>query len=450
VATESADVVVVGAGFAGLTAARELERRGLKVVVLEARDRVGGRVQTDEVAGVPLDLGGQWVGPTQERAYALLEELGHRTYPTHTKGYNLLCLGDRRHRYRGTIPLVPRPLALASLGYALFALNRMARRVPLEAPWQTPGAAALDSITLADWIRRRVRPPAARAILEAGLATVYSVDADEISLLHALFYIRSAGSVELLIDTEGGAQQDRVAGGMQPVAESLAATIRDVRLGAPVLALEQDEGGVTAIGDDLEVRARRAVVALPPALAGRLRYRPLLPADRDQLTQRVFGGSAMKCLAVYPEPFWRHRGLSGLAVLDRGAIRVVFDASPAEGRPGVLLGFVEGAAARALAARDSEERRAEAIDAFERLFGPEARAPIEVVDKLWAADEWARGGYAGMFPPGVWTHLGAALRRPVDRLHWAGTETATRWNGYIEGAIRSGERVAAEVEAAGV
>src|SRR5690606_15933806 len=141
---------------------------------------------------------------------------------------------------------------------------------------------------------------------------------------------------------------------------------------------------------------------------------------RDQLTQRVFGGSAMKCLAVYPQPFWRHRGLSGLAVLDRGPIRVVFDASPAEGRPGVLLGFVEGAAARALAARDPEERRAEVIDACERLFGPEARAPIAVIDKLWAADEWARGGYAGMFPPGVWTRLGAALRRPVDRLHWAG------------------------------
>ena len=436
-----ADVVVVGAGLAGLTAAAELERGGHAVVVLEARDRVGGRMLNDHLAdGTPLEVGGQWAGPTQRRLLALAEQLGVATFPTHVTGDSLMEYRGRLMRYRGTIPRL-NAAALADVGQAQLKLDRMARRVPLDAPWEAPRAAALDGQSFASWLRRNTVTRGARQLIALSIAAVWACEPEDVSLLHVLFYIHSAGSFDALVGTEGHAQDRRFVGGSALIAERLAARLADVRLGAPVTEITQDDDGVEAGG----VRARHAVVALAPALAGRLRYDPALPADRDQLTQRTPNGSVIKAMCAYPEPFWRADGLSGQAASTDGAVRVVFDNSPADGSRGVLLGFFEGRQAREWSPRTPAERRAVLTATFVRLFGARAAAPEEYLERDWSAEEYTRGCYGAHLPTGAWTAFGPALRRPAGRVHWAGTETATVWSGYMDGAVQSGERAAAEI-----
>ena len=244
----------------------------------------------------------------------------------------------------------------------------------------------------------------------------------------------------------GGAQERRFHQGAQYISERVAAELGErVILQAPVHMISQDEQGVRVASDTLLVRAKRAIIAIPPTLAGRLRYRPALPAYRDQLTQRVPMGTVIKVQCLYPRPFWRDEGYSGQITCDEGAVRITFDNSPASGTPGVLMGFIEGNEGRVWGRRTREERQAEVIACFVRYFGEQAAHPSEYVEQNWAEEEYSRGCYAGFMAPGVWTSYGEALSQPIGRLHWAGTETATVWNGYMDGALQSGERAAAEV-----
>jgi monoamine oxidase len=440
------DVIVIGAGLAGLTAARGLAAAGYDVTVLEARDRVGGRVLNHTLAGGHVaDVGGQFVGPAQRHVLGLAGELGVATLPIFTGGRTVLELGGRRHDYQA----VPRmnPVQLADAGRALFSLDRMARRVPVQAPWQAAGAAAADARTLADWARRNVRTRLGRFAIEAFSQGVLACEPGEVSLLHVLFYLRSAGGFRQLTGVAGAAQQDRFAGGSQLLALRMAEQLGPDRvwLGAPVTRIEQGSSRVVAHSAAGVVTGRRAVVAAPPALAGRIGYDPPLPADRDQLTQAAPMGSVIKCLAVYDEPFWREAGYNGQATSDGPAARVTFDTGPPDGSPGVLLGFVTGAEARRLARAGPAQRRAEVLASFARYFGPTATRPADYAEHDWTADPWTRGCYGAHFPPGTWTQFGPALRRPAGLLHWAGTETATEWSGYMDGAVQSGKRAAAEI-----
>jgi monoamine oxidase len=444
-----ADVIVVGAGLAGLTAARQLQGAGYSVLVLEARDRVGGRVLNHSLAGgQAADVGGQFVGPTQRNILGLAAELGVATQPIFTSGLAILEFAGKRHSYRGTPRLSP--LQLADSGRAIFALDRMARRVPLDAPWRAAGATAADSRTLADWARRNARTRLGRFAIEAFSRGVLACEPGEVSLLHVLFYLRSAGGFRQLTETSGAAQQDRFAGGSQLIAIKMAEQLGPggVRLGAPVTRIEQTPSQVTVCAAGLEAAGRRAVIAVPPALAGRISYDPPLPADRDQLTQAAPMGSVIKCLAVYDEPFWRYAGYSGQAASDGPAAQVTFDTGPPSGPPGILLGFVTATEARRLARADPARRRAEVLASFARYFGPAAAQPADYIEHDWTADQWTRGCYGAHFPPGTWTHFGPALRRPAGLLHWAGTETAMHWSGYMDGAVQSGQRAASEVLAA--
>ena len=445
-AAHEADVAVVGAGFAGLVAARELKRQGVDAIVVEARDRVGGRVLNEPIGGGKVvEVGGQWVGPGQDRLYALASEVGVDTYPTHTAGENLIEFRGELKRYRGTIPRI-NAAVLADVAQAQAKLARLARRVDVEAPWRTPGAERLDAQTFWSWMRRNVYTSGGRMLIELSIEGVWAAEPADLSLLHVLFYIASAGNFDLLLDTEGGAQQERFAGGSQLVAERAAAALGErVVLGAPVRRIAHRGDSVTVIGDGTTVSARRVVVAIPPPLAARIAYDPPLPGHRDQLTQRMPQGSVVKCMAIYDEPFWRRDGLSGVATSDAGPAKVIFDNSPPDGSPGVLLGFLEGRRAREYTRVPEAERRAAVVGTFERLFGSRAAKPVRYLDKSWAEEEWTRGCYGCSMTTGAWTAFGDALRTPIGRIHWAGTETASVWMGYIEGAIRSGERVAREV-----
>jgi monoamine oxidase len=441
-----ADLVVVGAGLAGLAAARTAVAAGSSVVVVEARERVGGRVLNEEIGdGKVVEVGGQWVGPTQDRLAAVAAELGIDTFPTHGAGENLIEHGGRLRRYTGAIPPI-NPVVLLDVERAQRRLNRLARRVPLEAPWETRGARRLDGQTAATWMRRNLATRAARRLFGLGIEAVWAAEPEDMSLLHVLFYIHSAGSLDLLFDTEGGAQQDRFVGGSQLVATRMAQALGEEQLilGAPARTIRHGDAGVVVEADGASVRAARAVVAVAPALAGRIAYDPPLPGIRDQLTQRMPLGTVAKCMAIYDEPFWRNEGLSGQAMSDAGPVRLTYDNSPPDGSPGVLLGFLEGRHARELGRVPAEQRRAAVVDCFARLFGPRAASPGGYVEKLWADEEWTRGCYGGHMPTGAWTGYGSALREPIGPLHWAGTEYATVWNGYMDGAVRSGERAARE------
>jgi monoamine oxidase len=441
-----ADVIVVGAGLAGLVAARQVQRAGYSVLVIEARDRVGGRVLNHRLAGGHVaDLGGQFVGPAQRHILTLAADLGVATQPIFTRGRAVLEIGGRRYRYRAVPGLSP--LQLAGAGWAILALDRLARRIPPEAPWRAAGAAAADARTLADWARRNARTRLGRFTIEAFSQGVLACEPGEVSLLHALFYLRSAGGFRQLAETSGAAQQDRFDGGSQLIAIRMAGQLGpgSLRLGSPASRIGQRPSQVTVHAGGLVATGRRAVIAVPPALAGRISYDPPLPADRDQLTQATPMGSVIKCLAAYDEPFWRAAGYSGQATSDGPGARVTFDTGPPAGQPGILLGFVTGAEARRLARADPGQRRADVLASFRRYFGPAAARPAEYVEQDWTADQWTRGCYGAHFPPGTWTQFGPALRRPVGLLHWAGTETATGWSGYMDGAVQSGQRAAAEV-----
>ena len=442
----STDVAVVGGGLSGLAAAWSLSAAGREVVVLEARERVGGRLLNGALAeGVTADLGGQWAGAGHERVRKLAAALGVDLFPQHTAGRNLLDVAGVRRRYRGTIPRLG-PRVLWDVFVARRRIDRLAREVGAEEPWAGRRAAELDELTLAQWCERNLRSPLARRLIGLAGRTVWGAGPEELSMLHVCFYVASAGGFDRLIDTEGGAQQDRIEGGAQLLPLGLAERLGErVVLGAPVRRIEQRDAALRIDAGDLMVEAERAVVALPPALAARIELDPPPAGQRRLLGQSMRPGALSKCMALYETPFWREDGLSGEAVTDAGPVTLTFDSSPRDGSAGVLLGFVGGPEAVAAAALDPEERRAAVLSCFERLFGPRAARPLRYAEQDWAAEQWSGGGPTSNFGPGGWTKCGPELRKPAGNVHWAGTETATVWSGYMEGALQAAERVTAEL-----
>lgn len=445
-------VIVVGAGFAGLAAARRLHAEGADVTVLEARDRVGGRIENGATAaGVPIELGGQWIGPTQTRMYELVQELGLQTFPTYNDGKHVMILNGKRllvGSQRGAIPKL-NPFALADLAQGLARFNRLVRTIDIERPWASPKAQQLDAQTFETWVRRTLRTELGRTYFRVATEGIFAAGTADLSALHAAFYTRSGTDFETLMVVDRGAQADRIVGGSWLITERMSEGL-DVRLSTPVAAVAQGDSGVTVSTRNGErFEADRVIITIPLPLTGRIIYHPELPAKRDQLTQRVPMGTVIKSYCIYDDPFWRADGLTGQMATDEGPVKITFDNSPPDGSCGILMGFFEGPDARRFLGSTPEERRTIMIECMMPAFGPRVAEPVEYIERDWSAEEFSRGCYGAHFTTGTWTEYGPVLREPVGRIHWAGTEYASVWNGYMEGAVRSGEATAAEVLLAG-
>ncbi|MBI3840111.1 MAG: flavin monoamine oxidase family protein [Planctomycetia bacterium] len=439
------DVLVIGAGLAGLCAGRYLVRRNVSCTVIEARERVGGRTQSQRLGNDTVDLGGQWIGPMQSRLKALTDELNVATFPQYHDGRKLLSWGGKIQSYTGDLPSLS-PLAQLELLWNDYRLKSHWRTLPPERPWSAPRAAEWDGMTVETWKQRHMRSKGARLFIDVVVRAVLTSEPRDVSFLYFLNYLRSGRGLESLISIAGGAQQERFVGGAQQISERLTEGLgHRVVLESPVRSIEQDVDGVTVRTDKGPFQGRYVIVAIPPVLAGRIHYAASLPAKRDQLTARIPMGSVIKYVAVYERPFWRTAGFSGEVVSDTGPTVTTFDDSSHDGTQPALVTFSDAVAARQWSGRTPQERQQAVLAEFARFFGPEALQPTHFAEKDWNLDPWSRGCYVGVMGPGVMTTFGEALRERCGRIHWSGTETADEWMGYLDGAVQSGDRAAAEV-----
>lgn len=441
-------VVVIGAGFAGLAAASLLCRAGCDVVILEARNRIGGRVAGGNLGDYSVDLGAMWTASTQHRLIALVAQQGRTTFPTALDGEGVALIEGVLHRFPGEASHellgVDAPLFLQTLE-AAEALADLADLAPKD-----DHTVMLDSLTVSTWLSGITDNTRVHSAWGVVVHNILCCTSSDVSMLYFLRYVASGGGLFAQMSAaDGGSQQLLVTGGLHSVAEALAASLECViRLSEPVEAIVREDGGLTVITARETYRADRVILAVPPAFVPRIRISPPLPECQMELFSGLRGGSVIKAWIRYPRPFWREAGLNGLAFSDTHGCEAFYDATPPSSTFGVLVAFFTGDRARAWGACDMKARRNEVAMCVTALFGTEGGAPTDYIDTDWSAEAWNDGCFAAFAPPGLTTGTSATLRDPWQGLHFAGTETASAWIGYVEGALESGERAAAEILAA--
>lgn len=436
-----ADVIIIGAGLSGLMAALTLQKSEINFVILEAQPRVGGRVLTSTHFGNIIEYGAQFVSPHQTRIQNLLREYNLTTTSTYNEGTILYALNDKKKSSISDFP----PFSLFSL-FDYFWMQRLLRKlmkdIDARHPWESKNAQKLDTITMESWLENVMLSKSDKAFYRILSEQGLCVDLNQISLLDVLWDLKSIGSLKNVFTAE----DEWITEGAGALPYRMASSLGEkVKLCEPVNRIEWTDSDVRVNSNRGEWLSRKVIMAMPPSSTNNIQYIPQLPSIRTEIGQKVGLGCSIKCVLIYDTPFWRKRGESGMTFYDKGPVRETIDTSPPDGRNGILTAFIIENDARRLGSLDDESRKKEILECLCYLFGPEALLPVAYYEKDWSSDNWARGGYGASLAPGVLTQLGEALIKPVGPIHWAGTETATEWRMYMEGALEAGERAALEV-----
>lgn len=454
------DVAIIGGGLSGLTAAHALLAAGKSVLVLEARERVGGKVLNQPLKsrrGV-TEVGAEFVGPTQDKILALIDELGLQTFETYDEGNYLLWRDGKRTLYGKNSWIDNLPpigwLSILQLGIVQLRLDSWAAQLNVSAPWDHPRAKDWDGQTFEQWVGRWAWLPGAKLMMDCLARSVWGAETRDMSLLYVLHYLAGARNettrpnIDRLVGVKGGAQEMRVVGGTGLIPERLAERIgwENIFLSSAVEKVVQRGKGYDVVWESGVVRADDVVVALPPPLIPQIAFEPELPERKRRLNEGMRMGAMGKAVAIFDKPFWRmDEALNGQVFPDQGIIGLTFDNSPEDASFGAMLGFFQGDQMRQVDKMPPEAIRTAALGEFTRYFGPKAMNVTEFVLQRWGIEPYLLGGPTAIFPPGVLAEYGTALREPVGRIYFAGTETSDYWMGYMDGAVRSGQRVASNI-----
>ena len=442
-------VIIIGAGFAGLSAAKKLKQQGEEnFLLLEARDRVGGRTKPGQIAGLDIDLGGMWLGPTQHRLKDYAREYQARTYATPMEGK--ACFRIKGKSAYGEGETADGVFNLFEGGDFLLTqrkLKKLGQPLDCQAPWAHPNAAALDAMTVEQWLQANVRTERIRIIYRLICFSLFCAEASQLSMLFFLHYVKSGDGFGVILSAMGeGAQRFLFQGGVHQIARKMGEELHhQLKLSTPVTGLTWSQAGATVETESEPYQAEKVILAIPPTLLPKIQFTPALPTQKTAFHQRLSMGSAIKYWIAYERPFWRDQGLNGMIFVDDHPCAPCFDVSPPDQGKGILAGFFDGNNALDYADLTETERRDLLIEMLVEHFGEAARTPLDYIDNDWTAETWSGGCYGAYAPPGVYARYGHVLREVIGPLHWAGTETSPRWTGYIDGAIASGERAADEV-----
>ncbi|MBX9923614.1 MAG: FAD-dependent oxidoreductase [Rhabdochlamydiaceae bacterium] len=447
------DVIVVGSGYTGLSAALKLQSEGSHVLVLEANNRVGGRALDVLVAGnFRLELGGQYIAPVQERVTRMISHLGLETYQAWGKGNNFMLYKEQIALHQETpAECIGKLLGDVSIQKeiekTLSLLDAMQKDVPADKPWQYLDAHLWDSMTFQSWIDGHVTSAAAKEFFRFMTNQGFSTEPEQVSLLQMLWFFKTSHGLPPW--AIGGKQANRVKGGTGLVAIKMAEKLKEpVRYDERVIKISQSAENITVFTEKNIFSAKSAIVAIPPQMIPAIHYEPQIPSDIHRAFSSLQTGNAMKVQAVFKTPFWREKNLSGNGISFNRSPTFTYDNSGEAGTPGVLLGFLTGSQATEMNKWSLEKRKQSILSTWAQVFGSEIMDPIEYIEHNWLEEPNIRGGHGCHFPPGVWKELGAALGQKkmphFQRIIWAASDLAKDWNGYLEGAIHAGEQAAIE------